>query len=331
MKFLPTLRLVLVDESSSTVSPTSPEEISNSSSVNNTSYESSSPLPDIPFDSTTSSFNSTAGNETFVDSTVFEDFNSTLSEDESFASTNATSIDDEIDVTQNSTIVDEEYSNETISIPDKIPSAPICDRSCRCGRKCPYGFEIIDDQCKCDPPCKVTRECETNFVLLLIRSLACRITNALEMIHVWSLVKDNLDVSRAMTLCMVGGRDRWLDLRRFAFSRLDRPTRCYQPRDDGYHDDTLRYHNRWYYHPDQDTCHLFVYRGLGGNENNFLSLNECHLECISKCTLSSSRCPFRVSCSLCPRTWSRNMSGLHSYVVLRWEDKSMFWIRIFRL
>jgi hypothetical protein len=67
---------------------------------------------------------------------------------------------------------------------------------------------------------------------------------------------------------------------------LDRPTRCYQPRDAGYHDDTLRYHNRWYYHPDQDTCHLFVYRGLGGNENNFLTLNECHLECISMLAVS---------------------------------------------
>jgi hypothetical protein len=44
----------------------------------------------------------------------------------------------------------------------------------------------------------------------------------------------------------------------------------------------MRYHSRWYYNPDQDTCHLFVYRGLGGNENNFRTLHECHSECISK-------------------------------------------------
>jgi hypothetical protein len=66
------------------------------------------------------------------------------------------------------------------------------------------------------------------------------------------------------------------------FCYLDRPIGCYQPRDAGYHDTNIRYHNRWYYNPDQDTCHLFVYRGLGGNRNNFQTLNECHLECISK-------------------------------------------------
>ena len=126
--------------------------------MNNTSYETSSSLPDILLDSTTSSFNVTADNETFVDSTVFEDFNSTLADDESFASTNATIIEGETDVTQNSTIIDEEYSNETISIPDKTQPAPICDQSCQCGRKCPHGFEIIGDECKCDPPCKVNRE-----------------------------------------------------------------------------------------------------------------------------------------------------------------------------
>ena len=64
--------------------------------------------------------------------------------------------------------------------------------------------------------------------------------------------------------------------------------RCYQPRDAGYHDESMGYHDRWYYHPDQDMCHHFIYRGLGGNENNFLTLNECHLECISKCGLSWS-------------------------------------------
>jgi hypothetical protein len=70
--------------------------------------------------------------------------------------------------------------------------------------------------------------------------------------------------------------------KRFYFLFLDRPIRCYQPRDAGYHDTNMRYYNRWYYHPDQDTCHLFVYRGLGGNENNFQTLHECHSACISK-------------------------------------------------
>jgi hypothetical protein len=57
--------------------------------------------------------------------------------------------------------------------------------------------------------------------------------------------------------------------------------RCYQPRVPGYHDASVGYHSRWYYNPDQDECHLFVYRGEGGNENNFHTLHECNIECIS--------------------------------------------------
>lgn len=71
-------------------------------------------------------------------------------------------------------------------------------------------------------------------------------------------------------------------------SNLVRPTRCYQPRHSGYHDIQIEYYNRWYYNPDQNACHLFVYRGLGGNENNFKTLRDCHLECISKCTSMST-------------------------------------------
>lgn len=67
----------------------------------------------------------------------------------------------------------------------------------------------------------------------------------------------------------------------FQIVLLDRPLRCYQPRDEGYHDTMIQYHSRWYYDPNQDTCHLFVYRGLGGNENNFPTLHACDLECIS--------------------------------------------------
>jgi hypothetical protein len=51
----------------------------------------------------------------------------------------------------------------------------------------------------------------------------------------------------------------------------------------------MRYYNRWYYNPDQDECHLFVYRGLGGNENNFQTLHECHLECISMYLSSNTK------------------------------------------
>lgn len=67
----------------------------------------------------------------------------------------------------------------------------------------------------------------------------------------------------------------------FSFILLDRPIRCFQPRDAGYHDINIRYHDRWYYDPNSAACHLFLYRGSGGNENNFETLHKCNLECIS--------------------------------------------------
>jgi hypothetical protein len=49
----------------------------------------------------------------------------------------------------------DEYSNETTAL---LPKAiePICDLSCQCSKKCLYGFEILNDTCQCDPPCKVS-------------------------------------------------------------------------------------------------------------------------------------------------------------------------------
>jgi hypothetical protein len=64
------------------------------------------------------------------------------------------------DVIQNdtSTVIndEEEYSNETIRLLPAIIAEPVCDRSCQCSKECPYGFELINDTCKCDPPCKVS-------------------------------------------------------------------------------------------------------------------------------------------------------------------------------
>lgn len=101
------------------------------------------------------------------------------------------------------------------------------------------------------------------------------------MIRVSSLIKVNPHANHRMASSMVkSNRLTPYSIEKAFF--LERPTRCYQPRDAGYHDTNLRYYSRWYYNPDQDTCHLFVYRGLGGNENNFPTLHQCHSECISK-------------------------------------------------
>ncbi|UJR31029.1 hypothetical protein I4U23_018538 [Adineta vaga] len=141
-------------------------------------------------------------------------------------------------------------SNESSNSSSKAIAIPICDLSCQCLKECLYGFEILNDTCLCTPPCD-NYPCFGNDICVITEEghPYCQPQNGTE--H-------------------------------------DRPTRCYQPRDAGFHDIDARYHNRWYYHPDQDTCHLFVYRGLGGNENNFLTLHECHLECIT-CAPSPDR------------------------------------------
>ena len=119
------------------------------------------------------------------------------------------------------------------------------------------------------------------------------------MIHALSATLDNPDASRRMALSMVRYLSLCLIWRQAVVS--DRPSRCYQPRDAGFHDQSMGYHSRWYYHPDQDTCHLFVYRGLGGNDNNFRTLHECHVECISKFCWKHfrNRFPGSVVCLAC--------------------------------
>jgi len=47
-------------------------------------------------------------------------------------------------------------SNETSILSSKSISIPICDHSCQCLKECPYGFEILNDTCSCNPPCKVS-------------------------------------------------------------------------------------------------------------------------------------------------------------------------------
>ncbi|CAF2114676.1 unnamed protein product [Rotaria magnacalcarata] len=137
----------------------------------------------------------------------------------------------------------DEYSNETINSLPQTTATPICDFSCQCSKQCPYGFEVIDDKCQCDPPCK-NYQCFGDDI--------CNIT------------------SEGKPSCQPSNG-----------TEHDRPIRCYQPSYEGYHGAIIQYQSRWYYDPNQDKCRPFVYRGSGGNENNFKTLHECHIECIT--------------------------------------------------
>ncbi len=47
-------------------------------------------------------------------------------------------------------------SNESSIITSKSISIPICDHTCQCLKECLYGFEILNETCLCNPPCKVS-------------------------------------------------------------------------------------------------------------------------------------------------------------------------------
>ena len=112
-----------------------------------------------------------------------------------------------LDVTQNDTSAsvdeEEEYSNETTSSSPTKPAKPICDQSCQCSKKCPYGFEIINETCQCDPPCKVSLQNKrANFIFWTMPHLH-RIINVLVMIPVLSPRKDNLYANQGKALYTV--------------------------------------------------------------------------------------------------------------------------------
>lgn len=82
--------------------------------------------------------------------------------DEDTASNNLTvKMTDVSDTSLNEAVKD---SNETGSLPSsswKSISIPVCDQSCQCSMECPYGFEILNETCQCNPPCQVSDSNET--------------------------------------------------------------------------------------------------------------------------------------------------------------------------
>ncbi|CAF3589382.1 unnamed protein product [Rotaria socialis] len=193
----------------------------------------------IPLDDTTMSYNATDNNQTHEWGLLFNDKSETISYNDSSASTTS----DEFAINSNEIIINTKKlsTNETSILSLQSINISICDRSCQCLKQCPHGFAILNGTCLCNSPCQ-NYQCFGNDTCIVIDS--------------------------GQPLCQPENHN-----------EHDRPIRCYQPQDTGFHGAHIQYHNRWYYNPDQDTCHLFIYRGLGGNGNNFQTLHECHLEC----------------------------------------------------
>jgi hypothetical protein len=99
----------------------------------------------------------TASNESSATSILQTDttsINQTLDED--ITSNNLTvKMTDVSETSLNDTLKD---SNDTSSIPPswKSISIPVCDQSCQCSMECPYGFEVLNETCQCNPPCQVS-------------------------------------------------------------------------------------------------------------------------------------------------------------------------------
>ena len=54
-------------------------------------------------------------------------------------------------------VVDTNENETAVINPELIASPkPICDQACQCSKECPYGFEMLNDTCECNPPCQVS-------------------------------------------------------------------------------------------------------------------------------------------------------------------------------
>ena len=118
----------------------------------------------IPSDHTTMSYNATEDNQTngwgllFNDKTEtisFNDLSTITLDNETISNSNISQkdaiiiVNQEIPVNDTGMIIIEES-------PILSSTIPICDFTCLCSKECPYGFEILNDTCLCNPPCKVS-------------------------------------------------------------------------------------------------------------------------------------------------------------------------------
>ncbi|XP_008684473.1 tissue factor pathway inhibitor 2 isoform X3 [Ursus americanus] len=62
-----------------------------------------------------------------------------------------------------------------------------------------------------------------------------------------------------------------------ACSRIERPSYCYSPKDEGLCSANV---TRYYFNPRHTACETFTYTGCGGNDNNFLNMEDCTRVCV---------------------------------------------------
>ena len=73
--------------------------------------------------------------------------------------------------------------------------------------------------------------------------------------------------------------------------------RCNQPLNMGVGNANLP---RWYFNPLTQQCQSCVYKGLQGNENNFVSKQDCENSCLGKFPSSPSKVPIDWFPNFCP-------------------------------
>lgn len=99
--------------------------------------------------------------DTTISSDIIENGTTVTGHDLSETSTMTDGTQDDTSTIAND---EDEYSNDTISSSPKSIVQPVCDFSCQCARECRYGFEIVNDTCQCDPPCKVSQKLSLIFI-----------------------------------------------------------------------------------------------------------------------------------------------------------------------
>jgi hypothetical protein len=158
---------VVIDDKNESISNHSSYEFQSSPTLNETTDQVEQNITTILSDYTSESYNATEDNHTDAWGLLFNDKTETILYNDSLIATTSSSnmsqkdaiiTDQETYINDTEIIIIEtnQNSNETSILSPKSIPIPVCDSSCQCSKECPYGFEIVNDTCLCDPPCEVS-------------------------------------------------------------------------------------------------------------------------------------------------------------------------------